>query len=117
MRRSILVLLALSVLILPALIATPVVAAVYTVNQTGLTFDPAEITVKQGDTVHWVWTIGIHSVTSGSSPSDPNAGQLFNAPLDTGNRTFDFRFDNTGTFPYYCIYHYGLGMYGMIIVK
>ena len=46
-------------------------AVTHTVNESGLTFVPSEITIELEDTVEWIWGSGIHTVTSGTDLSDP----------------------------------------------
>ena len=93
------------------------------VGQDGLTFTPARLTIHVGDTVHWVWATGGHSVVSGT---DGNADNRFCSPGDTGcanpplsnaGATYDHTFASTGSFPYYCSVHFSLGMTGAITVR
>ncbi|MCA9751004.1 MAG: plastocyanin, partial [Gemmatimonadetes bacterium] len=74
-----------------ALVALPAVAgaATHTVTQNGITFEPADLTIAPGDTVMWVQTAGVHTVTHGIDDSDPPLGEkLFDAPLSTAEPTF-----------------------------
>ena len=93
------------------------------VGQGGLTFTPARLTIDVGDTVHWIWATGGHSVVSGTagsadnqfcSPSDTGCD---NPPLSNADATYHHTFANTGTFPYYCSAHFFLGMTGTITVR
>jgi len=63
----------------------------------GAHFDP---TINLGNTVHWVWDLGLHSTTAA-------AGQL--EQWNSGNHSAPFSFDHTfthaGTFNYYCLIH------------
>ncbi len=111
--RPLLLLLALAAL-LPAAGAR---ATVHIVNQTSLTFVPANITIASGDTVRWVWSAGTHTVTNGADSGDPDLGTLFDAPLTTANRTFQFRFTTVGVVPYLCRPHATLGMVGSVTVQ
>ena len=97
--------------------AVPATAATHTVNQTGTTFDPADLTIAVGDEVQWVWSGGSHTVTSGTGLSDPQAGDLFDASLTSGSTTFSFTFDTAGDHPYFCRPHVGLGMTGVVHVE
>ena len=85
------------------------------VGQGGLTFSPATLSVKVGDTVTWKWAGSGHSVTSGSACT---ADKKFDsgAPAGTGT-TFTFKFDTAGDFPYFCVPHCAAGMTGTITVK
>ena len=79
--------------------------------------DLANLTITEGDVVRWEWESGGHTVTSGTGPSDPNAGELFNAPMNSSNQVFEFTFDEPGTFPYYCIPHFASGMTASVTVE
>lgn len=64
----------------------------------GDAFDPAAVTVAQGDTVTWQWQSGQHSVTSTSGSE----------PFDSGAKTagtFAHTFNTPGTFSYLCVWH------------
>ncbi|MBD3221532.1 hypothetical protein GF314_09840 [bacterium] len=98
-------------------LAGAAVAAEHTVDQVGLEFVPAEITIETGDTIIWNWSGGSHTVTSGSSLEDPDLGELFDAPLNADNPSFSFTFDEAGTYPYLCRPHESLDMLGTIIVE
>lgn len=100
-------------LILPA---TALAQTTHVVNQSGLTFSPADITVEAGDTVRWVRSTGTHTVTSGTGAADPEVGNLFDAPLNTSNTSFEFTFTTAGDVPYFCRPHEGFGMTGIVRV-
>ncbi|NNE07301.1 MAG: hypothetical protein HKN20_01940 [Gemmatimonadetes bacterium] len=88
------------------------------VTQIGLLFSPANVNIRQGDTVRWTWNDGPHTVTSGTGFADPNVGALFDAPLDSANITFLYTFTDTlGTYPYHCIPHQLEGMNGTVTVE
>jgi plastocyanin len=78
-------------------------------------FDPANITITKGTTVTWTWRgNNMHSVTSGM-PGDANAGSVFDqGPMSSG--AFQFTFNNTGTFNYFCRVH-GAAMTGTVKVQ
>jgi len=74
------------------------------------------LTISVGTTVTWVNQDGyIHTVTSGTSPSEPSG--LFDSGNLSGGQTFSFTFDKAGTYDYFCIPHYSLGMIGKVIVN
>ncbi len=100
------------------LILAPVLAGAvtHTVNQSGLTFVPADITIEIGDTVEWIWESGNHTVTSGTDLSDPEVGVLFDAPLNSGNPSFSFTFNEVGVQDYFCRPHLNFGMVGSVTV-
>jgi plastocyanin len=92
-------------------------AAEHDVEQQGLTFVPADLTIEVGDTVNWMWTSGSHTVTNGADLDDPDLGTLFDAPLNADNATFSYTFDEEGVFPYLCRPHASLDMVGTITVE
>jgi plastocyanin len=110
----------LSLSVVPTLLgisgAVPSSAATVEVMQTGLTFQPQNITVNVGDTVRWLWDSGSHTVTSGDPGSCTGDG-LFNEPLNMMNPTVEFTFNAVGVVEYYCIPHCGLGMNGSVTVE
>lgn len=79
---------------------------------------PDDLTIKAGDTVNWVWVGGAgeamgHSVTSGNAGT---ANGLFDSGIQHKGFTFSHTFQDTGSFPYYCIPHYAVGMQGVVKV-
>lgn len=89
---------------------------VHTVNQTDMDFVPANLTIAPGDSVKWMWSSGIHTVTHGD-PCTRDSNFLFDAPLDTGHRTFQFQFNTPGVYNYFCEFHCFMGMVGTITVQ
>ncbi|MBI3639372.1 MAG: copper-binding protein [Thaumarchaeota archaeon] len=68
-------------------------------------FDPAEISVKMGNTV--VWTnedLASHTVTSGK-PSDEKFGTVFDSGLIKTGATFQYKFSSADTTEYFCTLH------------
>ena len=98
---------------------THTVTLTYTGNQGA--FTPNELTVELGDTVHWDWQSGYHSV-------DSFAGLFSSGPPLVGPFTFDVVFDQaflnaaqtagfSGTsFDYFCTPHLLSGMVGNVTV-
>lgn len=86
----------------------------YDSNPTGTPVDSVVIGV--GDIVQWQRLIGAHTVTSGVESGDPDAGALFDQPLDAANPVFQFQFNTPGRFPFFCRPHESFGMRGVIIV-
>jgi plastocyanin len=93
------------------------------VGSGGFTFDPPNVTIQVGDTVHWVWATGGHNVVSGSggsadgsfcSPADASCGA---APLLGSGATYDHTFTQAGSFPYFCAAHVSFGMVGTVTVQ
>lgn len=91
-------------------------AATHTVNQVGLTFDPAVIEIEIGDTVNWIWSQGSHTVTSGTNLADPEVGLLFDTALNSANNTVSYTFTELGSQDYFCRPHLSFGMTGSVNV-
>lgn len=65
----------------------------------GDTFNPAQVTIREGDTIVWTFDGKKHTVTSTGGP-----GQAF----DSGSQstgTFSHKFTQAGTYPYICALH------------
>lgn len=103
-------------LILLGLPAFALAQTTHIVNQSSLTFSPDAITIEVGDTVRWVYGGGSHTVTNGTGTGDPNVGNLFDAPLNSSNTTFEYTFTNAGDVPYFCRPHVNFGMTGIVRV-
>jgi plastocyanin len=84
----------------------------HVVEASDYVFTPAELTIAKGDTVKWVWVNGMHTTTSDTT----SGATVWNAPLDQSHPSFSYVFNQTGVFPYYCIYHVSFGMKGSITV-
>jgi plastocyanin len=80
-------------------------------------FSPAQITVVAGTTVRWINKGAVpHTVTSGaSSRASDDPGAVFDHKLPSGG-SVEVRFDTAGDQPYFCRYHEGMGMIGMVTV-
>jgi plastocyanin len=102
----------LAAAVVVAAAVSPAFSQVHNVNVPCCAFqDPANgntnvSIVAVGTTVQWT-RIGItpHTVTSGTGPSDPNSGVLFNGSLAGATTTYTRQFNTLGTFPYYCTFH------------
>jgi len=81
-------------------------------------FSPANVTITAGESVTWRWDgNNSHTVTHGTSPTvPPDAQKLFDTP-EQSSGTFVFKFDNAGTFAYFCRPHFSMGMKGAITVQ
>jgi plastocyanin len=86
-------------------------------------FLPASLTVPVGTTVYWFWVSDGHTVTSGAgglpdgtfcSPSD---GDCTSGNLSNIGTMYQHTFATVGTFPYFCVPHYSVGMKGTIVVQ
>jgi plastocyanin len=92
----------------------------------GIAYSPAEIKVAPGTTVTWTNDDDVlHTVTSGhqaeqgvpgvSEGKDARPDGTFEGQLDGESTTFEFTFDESGTFAYYCDVH--VGMVGEVVVE
>jgi plastocyanin len=87
------------------------------------TFSPSTVSIRVGDTVHWVWEAGGHTVTSGTGGNaddvfcSPSDARCAGAPTSRSGATYDHVFTTPGTFPYFCRPHYGSGMVGTVDVQ
>ena len=110
-------------------LTTPARATTHTVTLSGITFDPADLTINVGDTVHWVWVSGFHNVESGVVE---NAVGVHDGRFRSGDptvvvgTTFDLVMDQTfldahpaanNVYPYFCVVHADVGMEGTITVQ
>jgi halocyanin-like protein len=80
-------------------------------NGGGFAFAPAAIRVAPGTTVTWEWTGkgGQHNVV--------HEGGAFESELVTeAGHTFEYTFEEAGTYRYYCQPHRALGMKGVVVV-
>lgn len=73
-------------------------------------FDPAIVSITVGETVTWEWPAGStgHNVWPDDNIHPSRSGALANGP-----KTYSYRFDDVGTFLYFCQAHGGLGGVGM----
>ena len=84
-----------------------------------LKFEPAELTIAPGTTVHWVWESDTHNIVVESQPDGANwQGTKGDASktYDTGHE-YSHTFETTGTYEYFCQPHKTAGMVGTINVK
>jgi plastocyanin len=85
-----------------------------------LQFDPANLTIKAGDTVKWVNNkLSPHNVVFDSTkvPGDVAGKISHKALLFSPGESFETVFDTPGEYPYYCEPHRGAGMVGKITVE
>jgi len=78
------------------------------------TTDTAKVLV--GETVAWVYVNGIHTTTNGEDAFDPSAGALWDSPIDSFNRRFEYTFTDAGFYPFFCQVH-GTLMKGYVLVS
>ena len=62
---------------------------------------PVDPTISVGDTIHWQWDSGFHSVTSVAGSVESFGSGVHSSP----GFTFDHVFTHAGTFWYYCTLH------------
>jgi plastocyanin len=79
-------------------------------------FVPPEVAIDPGDEVVWSWEEGSHTVTSGTGSADPEAGALFDEPLNSGDPFYKHLFNDVGYFPFFCSLHENLAMRGTVLV-
>ena len=69
-------------------------------------YQPNPVNVTMGQEVIWTNDDSqIHTVTSGTGPSNPELGVLFDSGILSPGDTFRHVFNQTGKFPYYCTLH------------
>lgn len=89
-----------------------------TISVINNSFNPSTLTVPAGTTVTWSWAASAvqHNVTPDESGGEPaSSGGLVNGP-----HTYQYTFNNPGTFRYFCANHGapgGIGMSGIITVQ
>lgn len=90
----------------------PADGAVTEVVITNFAFTAPAITIDRGTSIRWRnSTSTFHTVT-------PDGHQSFvERQTNTQGQTFESRFDQPGTYRYYCAPHRGLGMTGEIVVR
>jgi plastocyanin len=83
-------------------------ASGHTVVLKGLAFHPANLAIRRGDSVRWVWRDGgiEHNVTFSGFHSRTQ-----------GQGSYTVKFTRRGTFSYRCTIHVALGMRGKIVVR
>ncbi|WP_424004109.1 halocyanin domain-containing protein [Haloarcula salina] len=83
-------------------------------NGGAFAFGPPAVKVSTGTTVVWEWTGdgGAHNVVSqGDGPLDSGS-----AVTEAGT-TYEYTFDEAGTYRYYCVPHESLGMKAAVVVE
>ncbi len=91
-------------------------AATVIVKMVDFSFQPANATINVGDTVTWTnASPSQHTATSGANP--PIGDGHWNSGTLLEGQTYSHTFPTPGTFPYFCVFHYGFGMTGTITVK
>jgi len=82
----------------------PIGTAVPGCEETNSCFTPADVTINAGDTVHWMNVdTAAHTVTGGSASNGPSG--VFDSSLVMADATYEFKFDDAGSYDYYCMVH------------
>jgi halocyanin-like protein len=81
-------------------------------NGGGFAFGPAAVRVDAGTTVVWNWVGkgGLHNVVAEDGTFDSGD------PVSGSSASFEYTFEETGTYLYYCSPHKALGMKGAVEV-
>lgn len=90
-------------------------SAIASVDASGNSFSPADITIRVGEIVRWNFLGGEHNVVSGEGCRDGDGKFRSGAPQKAGN--YVRRFDVEGDFPYFCEVHCDEGMKGIVRVS
>jgi plastocyanin len=98
-----------------SMIASLSAQVTHDVGMTGVSFNPANITVNENDIVRWTNMDAStpHTSTSGSGCSPSG---LWTSTV-AGGAQFSRTFATPGTYPYYCQFHCAQGMTGTITVN
>ncbi len=93
-------------------------AATTNINIVDFGFQPADVTIKVGDTVTWTNTGSFtHTSTSGTTTGGTrHPDGLWDSGSIPPGQTFSHTFTKAGTFPYYCIPHF-TSMVGTVTVQ
>ncbi|MDY6764544.1 MAG: plastocyanin/azurin family copper-binding protein, partial [Halobacteria archaeon] len=78
-------------------------------------FDPIGLHVQPGDTVRWVIESGSHSSTAYGDRIPEGAEAWDSGILQEQGATFEYTFEQEGTYDYFCIPHERLGMVARIV--
>jgi plastocyanin len=95
-------------------LALPIYAKTYLVKITNYKFEPASLTINEGDKITWVNESDMqHTATSGI---DCKKNNLWDSGNINPGQKFSHVFTKAGNFPYYCIPHCNIGMKGDVTV-
>jgi len=78
-------------------------AETHVITVTAEGFSPSTRSVKQGDTVKWVWESGSHRIIDGDPEELEEAGKILDLELDSENREKTKLFETIGTVPYFSL--------------
>lgn len=88
----------------------------HTVTLQGLTFTPADLTIRVGETVEWVNNDGTHNVNGSQDTYPDNPEGFFSGPAEEDPWTFLHTFTQRGFYNYQCDPHVDFDMVGSITV-
>lgn len=87
-----------------ATVSVPQGTSVPGCEETNECYIPYEITINVGEEVTWSNDdSAAHTVTAGSAADGPSG--VFDSSLFMAGTTFSFKFEEAGTFPYFCMVH------------
>ena len=93
------------------------VAADQIVDMENISYDPAQLTIAAGEVVQWTnLDVEQHTVTSGR-PGQAGAGDLFDSGLLDLNEDYCLRFNELGSYEYYCTVHPDIMDDGVVTVQ
>lgn len=83
----------------------------------GSRYDPPCLAIRVGQTVTFTGNFSAHPLAPGVAPRRSGAGAT-PSPIEmrTEGAVYRVQFPAPGDYPYYCVYHAGGGMYGVIRV-
>lgn len=85
-------------------------------EETDECFIPSEVTTDVGSEVVWSNDdTAAHTVTSGTIEDSESVGAVFDSSLFMAGKTFSYKFEEAGEFPYFCVVH--PWMAGTVIVQ
>jgi len=95
------------------IVSIPAGSSVPGCESTDECFIPSAVTITTGNTVTWTNDdTAAHTVTSGT---DVTPDGIFDSSLLPAGKTFSFKFESSGKYPYYCMVH--PWMTGRVIVE
>jgi plastocyanin len=81
-------------------------------------FLPHAVKVESGSTVRWLNDSNIpHNVVGTYSKGSPSENTRIDSGFFEGGRSFQYLFDDEGTFEYRCTIHSEEGMKGMLLIQ
>ena len=87
-----------------------------TVFVTNFTFTPQIITIKEGESVLWIFKDGQHNVNGQKSVYPSNSDDFYSGVPKSAPYEYSYVFTKAGTNDYRCDLHFAMGMTGQVIV-